>query len=52
MAYENDNLRNIQLGLIESDLLQAVGRNRTLRKDATAYVYSNLPLRQTTQFTR
>jgi len=49
-TYENLDLRDIQLSLIESDLIQAVGRNRTLRTDATTYLYSNLPLRIVDEF--
>jgi hypothetical protein len=52
MTYDNLALRNIQLGLIESDLIQAVGRARTLRTNATVHLYSTLPLRQTTEFKR
>lgn len=52
MCYDNEKLRMIQLSLIESDLIQAIGRNRTLREDCTTYVYSNFPLRQTTKFIR
>ena len=44
MCYGNEQLREIQLGLIEADLIQAVGRARTLRTDATVIVLSNLPL--------
>jgi hypothetical protein len=44
MAYNNEELRKIQLSLIESELIQAVGRARTLRTDAKVEVYSNLPL--------
>ncbi len=44
MCYNNEQLRDIQLGLIEADLIQAVGRARTLRTDATVMVLSNLPL--------
>lgn len=44
-CYDNERLRAIQLSLIESDLIQAVGRARTLRTDATVKVYSNFPLR-------
>jgi hypothetical protein len=43
-------LRNTQLSLIESDLLQAVGRARTLRTHATVQVFSNFPLRISTKF--
>lgn len=48
-CYDNDDLMSIQLSLIESELIQAVGRNRTLREDCTAYVYSNLPLSVATE---
>lgn len=51
-TYDNEDLRAIQLSLIESELVQAVGRNRTLRQNCTAYLYSNLPLRQTTKFVK
>ena len=50
MAYSNKELRDIQLGMIEGDLIQAVGRARALREDCTVNLYSNLPLRVTTQF--
>lgn len=43
-TFDNEDLRNIQLQLIESDLIQAVGRARTLRNKCTALVYSGLPL--------
>lgn len=43
-TFDNEELRNIQIPLIESDLIQAVGRARTLRNDCTAQVYSALPL--------
>lgn len=49
-CYDNEELRSIQLALIESDLIQAVGRARTLRTDATVELYSNFPLRISTQF--
>jgi len=49
-AFEHDELRELQLSLIESDLIQAVGRNRTLRNDCTTYVYSNLPLTISDEF--
>ncbi len=44
MCYSDKELRDIQMSLIESELVQAVGRARTLRSDATVHVYSNLPL--------
>lgn len=49
-CYDHPELREIQLGLIESDLIQAVGRARTLRTDANVKVYSNFPLRISDQF--
>jgi hypothetical protein len=49
-CFDDPLLRNIQLSLIESCLLQAVGRARTLRTNATVQVYSNFPLRATTKF--
>ena len=49
-CYDNAELRSIQLALIESDLIQAIGRARTLRTDATVEVYSNFPLRMSDQF--
>lgn len=51
-CYAKEELKQIQLALIESELVQAVGRARTLRENATVYVYSNFPLRQTTTFIR
>lgn len=47
-TYEDQRLRNIQLGAIESELVQAIGRSRSLRTDATVLVYSNLPLQIST----
>jgi hypothetical protein len=49
-CFDNEELRSIQLTLIESDLIQAVGRARTLRTDATVEVYSNFPLRISDRF--
>jgi hypothetical protein len=49
-CFDNLELRKIQLGLIESDLIQAVGRARTLRTDAKVELYSNFPLRISDQF--
>lgn len=43
-TFDNEDLRKIQLPLIESDLIQAVGRARTLRNECIAEVYSGLPL--------
>jgi hypothetical protein len=49
-CFDDPLLRNIQLSLIESDLIQAVGRARTLRTNATVQVYSNFPLSSTSNF--
>lgn len=43
-SFEDKRLQDLQLSLIESELIQAVGRARVLRTDATVTVYSNLPL--------
>lgn len=43
-AFNNLDLREIQLNLIEGELIQAVGRARTIRTDAKVQVYSNFPL--------
>jgi hypothetical protein len=49
-CFDNEELREIQLAFIESDLIQAVGRARTLRTPATVELYSNFPLKITDQF--
>lgn len=49
-CYDNKELREIQLSIIEAELIQAVGRARTLRTVATVDLYSNFPLRITTEF--
>lgn len=49
-CFENENLRDIQFHIIESNLVQAVGRARTLREDCTVSLYSNFPLYITTEF--
>lgn len=38
-------IREIQFYLIESDIIQAVGRARALRKDCKVHLFSNYPLR-------
>lgn len=43
-TYQDERLRNIQLEAIEAELVQAIGRARSLRTDAEVFVYSNLPL--------
>ncbi len=49
-CFDNEELRNIQLALIESDLIQAVGRARTLRTSAHVDLYSNFPLKISDEF--
>lgn len=49
-CFEDENLRKIQFSFIESDLIQSVGRSRTLRTDATVNLFSNFPLRISTEF--
>lgn len=45
-TFESIDLRQIQLEMIESELIQAVGRARVLRNNCTVQVYSNFPLKQ------
>ena len=46
-TYSSDLLlREIQIYIIESELLQAIGRARLLRNDCTVVVLSNLPIQQ------
>lgn len=49
-CYSHETLRRIQLSLIESDLIQAVGRARSLRTNARVILYSNFPLKLSTRF--
>jgi len=49
-CFNNENLRIIQFSYIESDLIQAVGRARTLRTKANVDLYSNYPLRISSEF--
>jgi hypothetical protein len=49
-CYSHEILRGIQLSLIESDLIQAVGRARSLRTNAKVVLYSNFPLKISTTF--
>jgi hypothetical protein len=49
-CFDKLELRKIQLALIESDLIQAVGRARTLRTGAKVELYSNFPLRISSEF--
>jgi hypothetical protein len=49
-CYSHEILRRIQLSLIESDLIQAVGRSRSLRMNAKVVLYSNFPLKISSKF--
>ena len=49
-TYEDPILRDIQLSLIESELLQAAGRSRFLRNRNITKIFSSLPLKITTNF--
>ena len=49
-AYENEDLRQIQFACIEGELIQAVGRARTIRYDCTVNLHSNFPLSITDKF--
>jgi hypothetical protein len=43
-AINDEQVRDIQLMLIEAELIQAVGRGRTLRTDSNVDLFSNLPM--------
>ena len=45
-TYHNELLRQVQLYCISSELEQAVGRARILRKDCTVVLFSNFPCEQ------
>lgn len=49
-TYPTYELRKIHLDIIESQLMQAVGRARVLREDVTVNVFSNYPLPITDSF--
>ncbi len=49
-TFNNPELRNIQLNLIEGELTQAVGRARTIRTEAEVNVFSNFPLLMTDKY--
>ena len=46
MSFAEENIQNLQLFLIETELEQAIGRSRVLRKSCTVYVFSNYPCKQ------
>lgn len=43
-TYAHEELRNVQFYFVEGELIQAVGRNRSLREDVNTYLFSNYPL--------
>jgi hypothetical protein len=45
-TYDNDELREIHFWMLESELEQAVGRARLLRRPCTVNLFSNFPLCQ------
>jgi hypothetical protein len=49
-TFNNPDLRNIQLPLIDGELTQAIGRARTIRTEAKVRVFSNFPLEITDIF--
>ena len=49
-AYDNPDLRQIQFSCIEAELVQAIGRARTIRNQCTVNVYSNFPLTISNEF--
>lgn len=46
MTFSDENMQNLQLFFIETDLEQAIGRSRVLRNKCTVYVFSNYPCEQ------
>jgi hypothetical protein len=51
-TFDNIELQKLQIGLIESELVQAVGRARVVSNNVEVLVYSNLALSIADQFTR
>lgn len=49
-AYDNPDLRQIQFSCIEAELVQAIGRARTIRNQCTVNVYSSFPLTISNEF--
>lgn len=50
-TFQNEELRKIQLWMLESELEQAVGRARLLRNACTVNLFSNFPLCQAKMIT-
>ena len=47
-TFASKDMQHIQLSLIESELIQAIGRARPLRNECVVELYSNLPLQVST----
>lgn len=43
-TYNNEDLQEVQLHMIETELIQAAGRARSNRTNAKVYIFSNLPI--------
>lgn len=43
-TYDNEDLQEVQLHMIETELIQAAGRARSNRTNAKVYIFSNLPI--------
>ena len=46
ITYSNEEMQNLQLFFIESELEQAIGRARLLNEECTVYVFCNYPCQQ------
>lgn len=46
MTYGDEQMRNLQLFFIETELEQAIGRARLLRCSCKVYLFSNYPCAQ------
>ena len=46
MTFQDSDMRNLQFYFLESELEQAVGRARLLRRPCKVYLFSNFPCRQ------
>lgn len=46
MTFSDEDMRNLQLFFIETELEQAIGRARALRYECTVYLFSNYPCEQ------
>ena len=44
VTFSDPGLQEIQLHLIESELIQAAGRARTLRNDCAVFIFAGLPI--------